>query len=46
MKNPKRTSAHKSSLQGYRDFTENLVYSTVYTKELDDDISSSDFAYR
>jgi hypothetical protein len=43
MKNSKRTSSHKSSLQSYRYFTWIITYIAVYISKLNDSISPWDF---
>ncbi len=46
MKNPKRISAHRPSVQSYRHFTEILANNVVYTNKSNGGISSWDLAHR
>jgi hypothetical protein len=46
MKNPKRITALRPSVQSYRHFTGILAYGMVFTIKSNDDISACDFIHR
>jgi hypothetical protein len=46
MKNPKRITALRPSVQSYGHFTGVLAYGMVFSIKSNDDISACDFAHR